>query len=188
MTGPGRTSCSPRAGRPSPRALLLPDAGARAYLVQDHEPDFYGASARGAVGRGDLSPGAALHRRQPVAGGAAAQPLRRQRRRHFDLAVDHAVYRPGAAGLAARTWSSSTPRRHPAARGAARAARARGAVARGGRAWRSRCTARTGRLRGAVRAPPPGRARRRAARRAVLARDRRHGASRSPTRRWSAWR
>src|SRR5204862_2725081 len=28
-----------------PRVLSLPGAGARAYLVQDHEPEFYGTSA-----------------------------------------------------------------------------------------------------------------------------------------------
>ncbi len=71
------TWCSRRAGRRSPGAAL-PGAGARAYLVQDHEPDFYGASAS-RCGRGDLPPGAALHRREPLAGRAPAGALRGQR-------------------------------------------------------------------------------------------------------------
>jgi glycosyltransferase involved in cell wall biosynthesis len=76
------------------RAQLLTGCGARAYLVQDHEPDFYGASAE------------ALWARQTYRQGLyciAASPwlaeLLRSRygadATHFDLAVDHAVYRPG---------------------------------------------------------------------------------------------
>jgi glycosyltransferase involved in cell wall biosynthesis len=75
------------------RALELPDAHARAYLVQDHEPDFYAVSAermwaadtyRQGLHCIAASPWLAelLHARY----GASAT--------HFDLAVDHALYRP----------------------------------------------------------------------------------------------
>jgi glycosyltransferase involved in cell wall biosynthesis len=74
-------------------ALLLPDAAARAYLVQDHEPAFYGASAEALWAADSYRRGlhciaasdwlAELLRSRY---GASANP--------FDLAVDHAVYRP----------------------------------------------------------------------------------------------
>jgi glycosyltransferase involved in cell wall biosynthesis len=76
------------------RALLLPGAGARAYLVQDHEPEFYGTSAQ--------SLWAAWTYRQGLHCIAASRWLAEllharydASTSHFDLAVDHAVY--GAA-------------------------------------------------------------------------------------------
>ncbi len=75
------------------RALRLPGCGARAYLVQDHEPDFYGTSAE--------SLWAAQTYRQGLHCIAASQWLAEllssrygATATHFDLAVDHAVYRP----------------------------------------------------------------------------------------------
>jgi glycosyltransferase involved in cell wall biosynthesis len=76
-----------------PRALSLPGARSRAYLVQDHEPEFYGTSAERmwaswTYGQGlhciCASPWLAdLVRREY---GATATP--------FDLGVDHEHYRP----------------------------------------------------------------------------------------------
>ncbi len=44
-TGTARTSCSPPAGRPSSRCCSSTHCRARAYFVQDHEPEFYAAAA-----------------------------------------------------------------------------------------------------------------------------------------------
>ena len=75
------------------RVLLLAGCGARAYLVQDHEPDFYGASAEAVWARETYRRG--LH---CIAASAWLAELLRTRygarATHFDLAVDHAVYRP----------------------------------------------------------------------------------------------
>jgi glycosyltransferase involved in cell wall biosynthesis len=77
------------------RALMLPGAGARAYLVQDHEPDFYGASCEALWAEQTYRRG--LH---CIAASAWLAELLRTRygasATHFDLAVDHAVYRPAA--------------------------------------------------------------------------------------------
>ncbi len=80
-----------------PRALLLEGAAARAYLVQDHEPDFYGTSSE-AMWAADTY-------RQWLhciaASGWLAELLRSRygaSATHFDLAVDHDVYRPAAGG------------------------------------------------------------------------------------------
>ncbi|HEX5309227.1 MAG TPA: glycosyltransferase family 4 protein [Solirubrobacteraceae bacterium] len=73
------------------RALLLPGAGARAYLVQDHEPDFYGASAEALWAAQTYRMGLRCIAASPWLAellrsryGAAAS--------HFDLAVDHDLY------------------------------------------------------------------------------------------------
>ena len=75
------------------RTLLLEDAGARAYLVQDHEPDFYGASAEALWAAQTYRQG--LH---CIAASAWLAELLRARygaaASHFDLAADHAVYHP----------------------------------------------------------------------------------------------
>ncbi len=75
------------------RALLLPGTKARAYLVQDHEPDFYGASAERLLAEGTYRQG--LH---CIAASPWLAELLRTRygasATHFDLAVDHDVYRP----------------------------------------------------------------------------------------------
>jgi glycosyltransferase involved in cell wall biosynthesis len=76
-----------------PRALLLSGVKARAYLVQDHEPEFYGSSAQALFAettyREDL---------QCIAASPWLAELLRNRYGanacHFDLAVDHSTYRP----------------------------------------------------------------------------------------------
>jgi glycosyltransferase involved in cell wall biosynthesis len=72
--------------------LLMHGCGARAYLVQDHEPDFYPASAErlwatASYGHGlhCITAGAWL---AEVAGGYGATATA------FDLGIDHDVYRP----------------------------------------------------------------------------------------------
>lgn len=76
------------------RALLLPGASRRAYLVQDHEPDFYPASAERLFAEDTYRQG--LH---CIAASEWLAGLLRERygasASHFDLAVDHEIYRPG---------------------------------------------------------------------------------------------
>jgi len=75
------------------RTLMLPGAAARAYLVQDHEPDFYGASAESLWAEQTYRQG--LH---CIAASPWLAELLRSRygahATHFDLAIDHAVYSP----------------------------------------------------------------------------------------------
>jgi O-antigen biosynthesis protein len=76
-----------------PRALLLPECGARAYLVQDYEPDFFPASAEARWAEQTYSNGL-FH---VTAGPWLAQRLRERfgaRADWFALGVDHGVYRP----------------------------------------------------------------------------------------------
>ena len=76
-----------------PRALLLPDCAARAYLVQDYEPDFFPASAEARWAEQTYSEGL-FH---VTAGPWLAQLLRERfgaRADWFALGVDHDVYRP----------------------------------------------------------------------------------------------
>ena len=76
-----------------PRTLLLPGVRRRAYLVQDHEPDFYPASASREWAAWTYRQG--LH---CIAASAwLAEKLRRDygaQADHFDLGVDHEIYRP----------------------------------------------------------------------------------------------
>jgi glycosyltransferase involved in cell wall biosynthesis len=75
------------------RALLLSDVAARAYLVQDHEPDFYPASAERLFAEETYRQG--LH---CIAASEWLAELLRTRygasASHFDLAVDHSIYHP----------------------------------------------------------------------------------------------
>lgn len=75
------------------RVLLLPAVVARAYLVQDHEPDFYPASAERLFAEETYRQG--LH---CIAASEWLAKLLRTRygadASHFDLAVDHSIYRP----------------------------------------------------------------------------------------------
>lgn len=95
------------------RSLLLPGVAARAYLVQDHEPDFYGASAEALWAAASYSSGLYC-----IAASAWLAELLRERygasASHFDLACDHDVYRPGGArrdDLVAFYARAVTPRR-----------------------------------------------------------------------------
>ena len=76
------------------RALLLPNVKARAYLVQDHEPDFYPASAERLFAEDTYRRG--LH---CIAASPWLAELLRSRygatATHFDLAVDRDIYHAG---------------------------------------------------------------------------------------------
>jgi glycosyltransferase involved in cell wall biosynthesis len=76
-----------------PRALLLPDCAARAYLVQDYEPDFFPASAERRWAEESYRQGL-----PHVTAGPWLTDLLRERfgavATHFDLGVDHDTYRP----------------------------------------------------------------------------------------------
>lgn len=76
-----------------PRVLRLPGAAGRAYLVQDHEPEFYGTSAQALLAADTYRRG--LH---CIAASSWLAELLRTRygasATHFDLAVDHGMYRP----------------------------------------------------------------------------------------------
>lgn len=76
-----------------PDVLKLPDAGARAYLVQDHEPEFYPTSAERLWAQWTYRQGLHCICASPWLAevvtdryGASATP--------FDLGVDHDVYKP----------------------------------------------------------------------------------------------
>ncbi|MBA3328990.1 MAG: glycosyltransferase family 4 protein, partial [Solirubrobacterales bacterium] len=97
------------------RVLGLPGAGARAYLVQDHEPEFYATSSERLwaaetyrLGLHAITAGPWLAELMREEYGASATP--------FDLAVDHARYAPGATDasgpeVVAFYARTSTPRR-----------------------------------------------------------------------------
>jgi len=96
------------------RALLLPDCAARAYLVQDYEPDFFAASAEARWAEQTYSMGL-FH---VTAGPWLAELLRKRfgaRADWFALGVDHDLYRPTAVARRDDTVllyaRRSTPRR-----------------------------------------------------------------------------
>ncbi len=97
-----------------PRALLLPAVASRAYLVQDHEPEFYGASAEALFAAETYRQG--LH---CIAASPWLADVLRTRygasASSFDLAVDHAIYRaaadPRRQDLVAFYARTATPRR-----------------------------------------------------------------------------
>jgi glycosyltransferase involved in cell wall biosynthesis len=74
------------------RALLLEGVGGRAYLVQDHEPEFYGTSAQRVWAERTYTLG--LH---PIAASPWLARLLRERygvgASSFDLGVDHETYK-----------------------------------------------------------------------------------------------
>jgi O-antigen biosynthesis protein len=75
------------------RSLLLPNVAARAYLVQDHEPEFYGTSAQRTWSEQTYTLG--LH---PICASPWLAELVRERygveASSFDLGVDHESYKP----------------------------------------------------------------------------------------------
>ena len=75
------------------RALLLPSCSARAYLVQDYEPDFFPASAESRWAEESYRRGL-FH----ITAGPWLAELLRERfgaaATHFDLGVDHDIYAP----------------------------------------------------------------------------------------------
>ena len=97
------------------RVLRLPGCGARAYLVQDHEPDFHGASAERMWAQETYRLGVPCIAASPWLAGLLRERYGAQAEA-FDLGVDHAVYRPtpGAQRRAERVVfyaRASTPRR-----------------------------------------------------------------------------
>jgi glycosyltransferase involved in cell wall biosynthesis len=82
-------------------ALLLDGCRARAYLVQDHEPEFYATSAQAEWAAQTY--GLGLH---CIAAGRWLADTVRDRygatASHFELGVDHAVYRPQDVARAPR--------------------------------------------------------------------------------------
>jgi glycosyltransferase involved in cell wall biosynthesis len=75
------------------RALMLPGVAARAYLVQDHEPEFYATGARRTWA--EQTYGLGLH---PICASPWLARLLRERYgvegSSFDLGVDHETYKP----------------------------------------------------------------------------------------------
>lgn len=76
------------------RVLSLPDTGARIYLVQDHEPDFFPASSERVLAERTYTlPGLRI-----VTAGRWLSELLRDRygvaSDHFELGVDHEIYKP----------------------------------------------------------------------------------------------
>ena len=97
-----------------PRALLLADCAARAYFVQDYEPEFFPASAERRWAEESYRHG--LH--HVTAGPWLAQLLRERFgavATHLDLGVDHDTYRPRTVARREDTVifyaRRSTPRR-----------------------------------------------------------------------------
>lgn len=96
------------------RVLRLPATRARAYLVQDHEPDFYPASAESLWAQWTYRQG--LH---AIAASPWLASLLTERygcaSTHFDLALDHDIYQAGGEEHSERLVvfyaRASTPRR-----------------------------------------------------------------------------
>jgi len=82
------------------RAMLLPGCRGRAYLVQDHEPDFYASSAEALWAAQTYAMGLHCIAASPWLA-AMLQERYGARASHFDLAVDHAIYRPAPDGAVA---------------------------------------------------------------------------------------
>jgi O-antigen biosynthesis protein len=97
-----------------PRVLRLAGVGARAYLVQDHEPEFYPTSAERAWASWTYGQGL-----QCIAASPWLAELLRERHgaraTHFDLGIDHDSYRPAGVrrrdDLVAFYARAVTPRR-----------------------------------------------------------------------------
>jgi glycosyltransferase involved in cell wall biosynthesis len=78
------------------RTLLLPGCGARAYLVQDHEPEFYGTSAERLWAEQTYSLGLHCVCASPWLAGVVRERYGASAS-HFDLGVRHDVYYSGEA-------------------------------------------------------------------------------------------
>jgi glycosyltransferase involved in cell wall biosynthesis len=78
------------------RALLLEGTRARAYLVQDHEPDFYATSAESLWAAQTYRQGMLCIAASPWLAGLLRERYSASAS-HLDLAVEHSVYRPSGA-------------------------------------------------------------------------------------------
>ena len=107
-------------------ALLLPGCRARAYLVQDHEPEFFATSAES---RGRRAPTSwASTGSPPAAGCAICSPERYGMARQLvSPRRDHGIYRPPTGTATLRHRHLLRPRVHAPSRRAARGAGPRGA-------------------------------------------------------------
>ncbi len=94
------------------RALLLDGAAARAYLVQDHEPDFYAASVERLWAADTYRQG--IH---CIAGSPWLATVMRERygasASHYDMGVDHAVYQPPESRGEGLAGNLGAPDTHP---------------------------------------------------------------------------
>lgn len=97
-----------------PRVLLLGGAGARAYLVQDHEPEFYPSSAEALWAAGTYAQGLYCIAASPWLAGLVHSRYG-VATAHFDLAVDERTYRPATGprrdDLVVFYARAATPRR-----------------------------------------------------------------------------
>ena len=89
------------------RVLTLPAAG-RAYLVQDHEPEFFGTSVQRAWAAGHLPPRPVPDHRGPVAGRHDGRVVRVARHVVRPRHRRRALPAVAGGGAARRTWSSPT--------------------------------------------------------------------------------
>jgi glycosyltransferase involved in cell wall biosynthesis len=96
------------------RTLRLPGVAARAYLVQDHEPEFYGTSAERTWAQESYGLGLHCIAASPWLAGLVADRYG-ARSSAFDLGVDHDAYRPHAVArrddLVVAYARAVTPRR-----------------------------------------------------------------------------
>ena len=119
-SGTAPTSCSPPAGTRSTPVQRLPNCRARAYLVQDHEPEFFATSAESVFAERTYAQGLYCIAASPWLRDLVARPLRRRTARAFELGVDHDVYHPRRGRAPARHGHLLRARRHAAARRPAR--------------------------------------------------------------------
>ena len=111
-------------------AVLLPGCRARAYLVHDHEPEFFATSAERDLGRADLLARTSTRSRAAPGCATCCATATGATAPAFRFGVDHDVYRPRGASSAAATRCSST-----------RATRRRGARCRSGCSRSTSCGA-----------------------------------------------
>ena len=139
-TGRAPTWRSRPAGRPCTPTLLLDQCRARAYVVNDHEPEFYATSTERVLAEDTYRHG--LH---CIAASPWLRDLLIERygasADAFQLGVDHDTYQPRPVARRTRHRHLLRAPRDPAARGADRADGARGAPPPPARTCGSCCSA-----------------------------------------------
>ena len=93
-SGTAPTSCSPRAGTPSTPCSGCRNCRARAYLVQDHEPEFFATSAESVFAERTYGEGLYCIAASPWLSDLDRSAATAREARSFELGVDHDVYRP----------------------------------------------------------------------------------------------